>query len=65
MITLPLGVNVGGQGVGAFAADASSPRTCSGCSTAARRRSAFRFTPTGLGAKWRIDDVYVDPMARH
>jgi hypothetical protein len=26
---------------------------------------AFRFTPIGLGAKWRIDDVYVDPMARH
>jgi hypothetical protein len=26
---------------------------------------AFRFTPTGLGAKWRIDDVYVDPRASH
>ena len=26
---------------------------------------AFRFAPIGLGAKWRIDDVYVDPMARH
>ena len=22
----------------------------------------FRFTPIGLGAKWRIDDVYVDPF---
>jgi hypothetical protein len=22
---------------------------------------AFRFTPQGLGADWRIDDVYVDP----
>jgi hypothetical protein len=22
----------------------------------------FRFTPVGLGAKWQIDDVYVDPF---
>ena len=23
---------------------------------------AFRFTPIGLGAKWQIDDLYVDPL---
>ncbi len=23
---------------------------------------AFRFKPIGLGAKWQIDDVYVDPF---
>jgi hypothetical protein len=23
---------------------------------------AFRFRPVGLGAKWQIDDVYVDPL---
>jgi hypothetical protein len=23
---------------------------------------AFRFKPVGLGAKWQIDDVYVDPL---
>ena len=23
---------------------------------------AFRFTPIGLGARWQIDDVYVDPL---
>ena len=23
---------------------------------------AFRFRPVGLGAKWQIDDVYVDPF---
>jgi hypothetical protein len=23
---------------------------------------AFRFTPIGLGTKWQIDDVYVDPL---
>ena len=22
----------------------------------------FRFRPAGLGAKWQIDDVYVDPL---
>jgi hypothetical protein len=25
----------------------------------------FRFSPAGLGAKWRIDDVYVDPYMKH
>jgi hypothetical protein len=25
---------------------------------------AFRFVPTGLGASWVIDDVYVDPYGR-
>ena len=23
---------------------------------------AFRFTPVGVGARWQIDDVYVDPL---
>jgi hypothetical protein len=23
---------------------------------------AFRFKPMGLGAKWQIDDVFVDPF---
>ena len=23
---------------------------------------AFRFRPVGIGAKWQIDDVYVDPL---
>jgi ABC-type transporter MlaC component len=27
---------------------------------------AFRFTPSGASAgNWQIDDVYVDPYARH
>jgi hypothetical protein len=27
---------------------------------------AFRFTPSGsIAANWQIDDVYVDPYARH
>jgi hypothetical protein len=25
---------------------------------------AFRFTPVGAGAKWQVDDVYVDPYRR-
>jgi hypothetical protein len=26
---------------------------------------AFRFAPSGGGGNWQIDDVYVDPYARH
>jgi hypothetical protein len=26
---------------------------------------AFRFTPSGGGGNWQIDDVYIDPYARH
>jgi hypothetical protein len=29
-----------------------------------KTRVSFRFTAIGLGAKWRIDDVYVDPYAK-
>jgi hypothetical protein len=25
---------------------------------------AFRFTPVGTGARWQIDDLYVDPYRR-
>ena len=27
-----------------------------------KAKVAFRFRPVGLGAKWQIDDVYVDPL---
>ena len=29
-----------------------------------KTRVAFRFTAAGLGARWRIDDVFVDPYAK-
>jgi hypothetical protein len=29
-----------------------------------KTRVSFRFTAVGLGAKWRIDDVYIDPYAK-
>ncbi|HWK28710.1 MAG TPA: hypothetical protein VNS09_19255 [Solirubrobacter sp.] len=29
-----------------------------------KTRVSFRFTPVGLGARWRIDDVFVDPYAK-
>ena len=25
---------------------------------------AFRFTPVGYGARWQVDDLYVDPFRR-
>jgi hypothetical protein len=63
-LTLPLGLNVGAKNW------APSLPTIVGADllgvlTGGRATVQFRFVPTGLGAKWRIDDVYVDPMARH
>jgi hypothetical protein len=60
-LTLPLGVNVGGK------AWAPSLPTIVGADllgvlTGGQATVQFRFSPAGLGAKWRIDDVYVDPM---
>jgi hypothetical protein len=64
VITLPLGVNVGGK---AWAPSLPTLVTANllGVLNGGKATVAFRFTPIGLGAKWRIDDVYVDPMARH
>jgi hypothetical protein len=64
VITLPLGVNVGGK---AWAPSLPTLVTANllGVLSGGKAMVAFRFTPIGLGAKWRIDDVYVDPMARH
>jgi hypothetical protein len=64
VITLPLGLNEGGKSwapslpnvVGANLLAAGS---------GGQANVAFRFSPAGLGASWRIDDVYVDPYARH
>ncbi len=60
-LTLPLGVNVGGK------AWAPSLPTIVGADllgvlTGGQATVQFRFSPAGLGAKWRIDDVYVDPF---
>jgi len=64
VLTLPLGVNVGGR------AWAPSLPTVVGANLlgvlkGGQAQVAFRFTPAGLGAKWRIDDVYLDPRASH
>ena len=29
-----------------------------------RTRVSFRFTAIGIGARWQIDDVFVDPYAK-
>jgi hypothetical protein len=64
VLTLPLGVNIGGK---AWAPSLPTLITANllGVLNDGKAMVAFRFTPIGLGAKWRIDDVYVDPMARH
>jgi hypothetical protein len=33
-------------------------------SSTSRATVAFRFTPVGTGAKWQVDDLYVDPYRK-
>jgi hypothetical protein len=62
VLTLPLGVNAGGK---AWAPSLPTIVAADllGVLNGGKASVAFRFTPTGLGAKWRIDDVYLDPRA--
>jgi hypothetical protein len=64
VLTLPLGLNIGGKSW-APSLPTIVAANLLGLLNGGKANVAFRFTPTGLGAKWRIDDVYVDPMARH
>jgi hypothetical protein len=64
VITLPLGVNVGGKSW-APSLPTIVAADLLGALNGGQAQVAFRFTPTGLGAKWRIDDVYLDPRASH
>jgi hypothetical protein len=62
VITLPVGVHTGQSNwhpslPGLVLADFLSPLGEDGDLAV-----AFRFKPRGLGAKWQIDDVYVDPF---
>jgi hypothetical protein len=63
-LTLPLGVNVGGK-AWAPSLPVVVGADLLGLLTGGQASVQFRFSPAGLGAKWRIDDVYLDPrMAR-
>jgi hypothetical protein len=64
VLTLPLGVNAGGK---SWAPSLPTIVTANllGLITGGQVKVAFRFVPVGLGAKWRIDDVYLDPRASH
>jgi hypothetical protein len=62
VLTLPAGVHTGGTSwhpslPGLVLADFLSVLDADG-----ELAVAFRFKPIGLGAKWQIDDVYVDPF---
>ncbi len=62
VLTLPVGVHTGGSSwhpslPGLVLADFLSVLGEDG-----ELAVAFRFKPVGLGAKWQIDDVYVDPF---
>ena len=63
VVPLPLGVNVGGKSW-APSLPAVVGANLLGVLSGGQATVQFRFSPVGLGAKWRIDDVYVDPFLR-
>jgi hypothetical protein len=62
-LTLPLGVNVGTKNW-APSLPVVVGADLLGLLTGGQATVQFRFSPLGLGAKWRIDDVYVDPYMK-
>ena len=62
VITLPLGVNLRAASRWAPSLPTLVTANLLGVLNGGQATVAFRFTPIGLGAKWRIDDVYVDPF---
>jgi hypothetical protein len=59
--TLPAGLNTGGSSW-APSLPAVALLDVLGLLNDGRVTVSFRFQPIGLGAKWRIDDLYVDPL---
>jgi hypothetical protein len=64
-LTLPLGIDALGSKAWAPALPVLVGADLLGALDGGQATVQFRFSPAGLGAKWWIDDVYVDPMARH
>jgi len=58
---LPAGVNTGGSSW-APSLPAVALLNVLGLLNDGRVTVSFRFQPVGLGAKWQIDDLYVDPL---
>ena len=63
-LTLPLGLNLLGSKNWAPSLPVVVGADLLGVLDGGQATVQFRFSPAGLGAKWRIDDVYVDPFAR-
>jgi hypothetical protein len=64
-LTLPLGLNALGSKNWAPSLPVLVGADLLGVLNGGQATVQFRFSPAGLGAKWRIDDVYVDPFARN
>jgi hypothetical protein len=60
VLPLPLGLNLGGKSWAPSLPGVVGANLL-GALTGGRATVQFRFSTAGLGAKWRIDDVYVDP----
>lgn len=60
-LTLPLGLNALGSKAWAPSLPVIVGADLLGVLNGGQATVQFRFSPAGLGAKWRIDDVYVDP----
>jgi hypothetical protein len=63
-LVLPLGLNLLGSKSWAPSLPVLVGADLLGVLNGGQATVQFRFVPTGLGAKWRIDDVYVDPFMR-
>jgi hypothetical protein len=63
-LTLPLGLNALGSKSWAPSLPVLVGADLLGALDGGQATVQFRFVPTGLNAKWRIDDVYVDPFMR-
>jgi hypothetical protein len=62
VMTLPVGVHTGGTSWHPSLPALVVADFLSILGDDAKLAVAFRFKPVGLGAKWQIDDVYVDPF---
>ena len=61
LAVLPVGANTGGSSW-APSLPAIALLNVLGLLNDGRVTVSFRFQPVGLGAKWQIDDLYVDPL---
>jgi hypothetical protein len=61
VLRLPAGIHTGGS-TWHPSLPGLAPLNVTGALSGGKASVAFRFSPVGLGARWQIDDVFVDPL---